>query len=49
RRAGDIAACYADPTFAKEDLDWQAVHGLEDMVNSSWHWQSTNPNGYNGE
>ncbi|MGL6122853.1 MAG: UDP-glucose 4-epimerase GalE [Shewanella sp.] len=49
RRAGDIAACYADPTFAKEDLDWQAVHDLEDMVNSSWHWQSTNPNGYNGE
>ncbi|MCU8029660.1 UDP-glucose 4-epimerase GalE [Shewanella oncorhynchi] len=48
RRPGDIAACYADPTHAREDLDWQATHTLEDMANSSWHWQSTNPNGYNG-
>lgn len=48
RRPGDIAACYADPTHAKEDLGWQATHSLADMVNSSWHWQSSNPNGYNG-
>ncbi|WMB71720.1 UDP-glucose 4-epimerase GalE [Shewanella oncorhynchi] len=47
RRPGDIAACYADPTHAREDLGWQATHTLEDMANSSWHWQSTNPNGYN--
>ncbi|MGL4448864.1 UDP-glucose 4-epimerase GalE [Shewanella sp.] len=48
RRPGDIAACYADPTFAKEDLGWQATHSLEDMASSSWHWQSSNPTGYNG-
>ncbi|AAN54719.1 UDP-glucose 4-epimerase GalE [Shewanella oneidensis MR-1] len=48
RRPGDIAACYADPDHAKTDLDWQATHSLEDMANSSWHWQSTNPNGYKG-
>ena len=48
RRPGDIAACFADPTHAREDLGWQATHTLEDMANSSWHWQSTNPNGYNG-
>ncbi|ABN61000.1 UDP-glucose 4-epimerase GalE [Shewanella baltica] len=48
RRPGDIAACYADPTHAREDLGWQATHTLADMANSSWHWQSTNPNGYNG-
>ena len=48
RRPGDIAACYADPTHAREELGWQATHTLEDMANSSWHWQSTNPNGYNG-
>lgn len=48
RRPGDIAACYADPTHAREGLGWQATHTLEDMANSSWHWQSTNPNGYNG-
>ncbi|MCS6173286.1 UDP-glucose 4-epimerase GalE [Shewanella sp. SP1S1-7] len=48
RRPGDIAACYADPIHAREDLGWQATHTLADMANSSWHWQSTNPNGYNG-
>lgn len=48
RRPGDIAACYADPTHAREDLGWQATHTIADMANSSWHWQSTNPNGYNG-
>lgn len=48
RRPGDIAACYANPTHAREDLGWQATHTLADMANSSWHWQSTNPNGYNG-
>ncbi|MEL4279460.1 MULTISPECIES: UDP-glucose 4-epimerase GalE [Shewanella] len=48
RRPGDIAACYANPDHAKTDLGWQATHSLEDMANSSWHWQSTNPNGYKG-
>lgn len=46
RRPGDIAACYADPSHASTDLKWQASHSLEDMANSSWHWQSSNPNGY---
>ena len=46
RRPGDIAACYANPEHARTDLGWQATHSLEDMANSSWHWQSTNPNGY---
>lgn len=48
RRPGDIAACYADPTHAKQSLGWHTTHTLEDMANSSWHWQSTNPNGYKG-
>ncbi|MCG9698311.1 UDP-glucose 4-epimerase GalE [Shewanella sp. Isolate11] len=46
RRPGDIAACYADPEKAKTELNWQATHTIEDMANSSWHWQSRNPNGY---
>jgi len=46
RRPGDIGACYADPTKAKAELNWTATHNLEDMVNSSWKWQSMNPNGY---
>ncbi|WP_394229032.1 UDP-glucose 4-epimerase GalE [Shewanella colwelliana] len=48
RRPGDIAACYADPAKAQTELNWQASHSLEDMANSSWHWQSSNPNGYGG-
>ncbi|RTR32493.1 UDP-glucose 4-epimerase GalE [Shewanella atlantica] len=46
RRPGDIAACYAAPQKAKTELGWQATHTLEDMANSSWKWQSTNPDGY---
>ncbi|WP_076542436.1 UDP-glucose 4-epimerase GalE [Shewanella sp. UCD-KL21] len=46
RRPGDIGACYADPTKAKAELNWTATHNLDDMVNSSWKWQSQNPNGY---
>ena len=46
RRPGDVAACYADPTKAREVLHWQATHTLEDMVRDSWRWQSQNPNGY---
>ncbi|MCF1428056.1 MAG: UDP-glucose 4-epimerase GalE [Shewanella sp.] len=47
RRPGDIAACYANPAKANAELDWQATHSIEDMANSSWRWQSNNPNGYN--
>ncbi|QYK14294.1 UDP-glucose 4-epimerase GalE [Shewanella rhizosphaerae] len=46
RRPGDIAACYADPHKAQSELNWQATHTIEDMANSSWHWQSSNPSGY---
>ena len=46
RRAGDIAACYADPTKAEKELGWHATHTLADMVRDSWRWQSQNPNGY---
>ena len=46
RRAGDIASCYADPNRALLLLGWKANLGLQDMCKSSWHWQSTNPKGY---
>lgn len=46
RRAGDIAACYADAGKAKRELHWQAQRGLDDMCASLWNWQSKNPNGY---
>ena len=41
RRPGDIAECYADPTKAKNELGWVAVHGIEDMCSSSWNFLLT--------
>ena len=46
RRPGDAPECYADPSYAKTLLGWQATHTLDDMCASSWKWQSMNPNGY---
>jgi UDP-glucose 4-epimerase len=46
RRPGDIAICYADPGFAKAELDWAAERGVDEMVGDTWRWQSGNPNGY---
>jgi UDP-glucose 4-epimerase len=46
RRPGDVAACYADATRARVELDWEAKMSLEDMVKDSWNWQSQNPEGY---
>ncbi|MBL4798151.1 MAG: UDP-glucose 4-epimerase GalE [Oleispira sp.] len=48
RRPGDVAACYADATRAKEELNWVAEMSLKDMVRDSWKWQSENPEGYKG-
>ena len=46
RRLGDIAACYADPTKAWEQLGWRAERGIEEMCRDSWSWQKNNPNGF---
>ncbi|MGL5992013.1 MAG: UDP-glucose 4-epimerase, partial [Aeromonas sobria] len=46
RRAGDIAACWADPAKAQRDLGWQATRDIDAMCADSWRWQSANPNGY---
>jgi len=48
RRAGDIAACYADPGLAEKELGWRAELTIEDACRDAWNWQSNNPNGYNG-
>ncbi|GHU12671.1 UDP-glucose 4-epimerase GalE [Betaproteobacteria bacterium] len=39
RRAGDVAACYANPTKAAQELGWQAGRSLEDMCASAWKFQ----------
>ena len=46
RRAGDIATCFADPSYAKEVLGWEATKGIEEMCEDAWRWQNNNPNGY---
>ncbi|WP_167526358.1 UDP-glucose 4-epimerase GalE [Bradyrhizobium huanghuaihaiense] len=48
RRAGDVAACYADPTFAMEALGWKSTRSLEQMCADHWRWQLQNPDGYHG-
>jgi UDP-glucose 4-epimerase len=46
RRAGDLAEYYAESSFAKEQLGWEAKHDLHRMCADTWRWQSRNPNGY---
>jgi len=46
RRAGDVAACYADPALAMTLLGWRARHDLDAMCRDAWHWQSLHPDGY---
>ncbi|WP_046004833.1 UDP-glucose 4-epimerase GalE [Pseudoalteromonas rubra] len=48
RRDGDIAACYAAPEKALNELGWQAQRGIDEMMQDTWRWQSQNPNGYEG-
>ena len=46
RRAGDVAACWANPDRAARDLGWRAQRSLEEMCAHAWKWQSSNPHGY---
>lgn len=46
KRAGDIAKCFADPSYSKQILGWEAKYTIEQMCKDSWRWQNKNPNGY---
>src|SRR3954453_8768188 len=46
RRAGDIAASYADASLAARALGWKAKLGIDEMCRDAWRWQSQNPNGF---
>ncbi|WP_439399880.1 UDP-glucose 4-epimerase GalE [Bradyrhizobium sp. PMVTL-01] len=48
RRAGDVAVCYADPTFAMKALGWKSTRSLQQMCSDHWRWQLQNPDGYFG-
>ena len=42
RRPGDIAACYADSSKAKEELGWEASKTIEDMCRDSYQYMIRN-------
>ncbi len=46
RRAGDIAAFYADASKARDELGWVAEYDMARMCEDGWRWQSQNPDGY---
>jgi UDP-glucose 4-epimerase len=46
RRPGDIAACWADPSLARQLLGWEAKRGIDAMCADAWRWQTMNPEGY---
>lgn len=46
RRSGDVAKCFADPSYAFEVLGWKANKGIREMCEDTWKWQSQNPDGY---
>jgi UDP-glucose 4-epimerase len=41
RRPGDVAQCYADPSYAREALGWEARLGVEEMCADTWRWQQS--------
>ena len=46
RRPGDLATLYANPSLARDLLDWRAELDMDAMATDAWRWQQKNPNGY---
>lgn len=42
RRPGDVAACYADPSYAKDKLNWEAELDIEDMCRDGYNYVKEN-------
>lgn len=38
RRPGDIAACFADPSYALQELNWKANKNIEDMCRDAYNY-----------
>ncbi|MBA2548698.1 MAG: UDP-glucose 4-epimerase GalE [Burkholderiaceae bacterium] len=49
RRAGDVAACWADGSSAQQLLGWRAAMSVEQACVDGWRWQQQNPDGYRGQ
>jgi UDP-glucose 4-epimerase len=39
RRPGDLAACWADASKARDELGWTAERSLEDMCRDAWRFE----------
>lgn len=46
RREGDLGTVFADASLAKSLLGWEAERDITNMIETSWRWQSNNPDGY---
>jgi UDP-glucose 4-epimerase len=46
RRSGDVAACWADPSLARQTIGWRARRDLDAMCTDAWRWQTANSNGH---
>lgn len=46
RRAGDLAASYADVGKVQRELGWRTTRTIDDMCVDTWRWQRQNPEGY---
>ena len=39
RRAGDIVAIWADPSYANNELGWRAERSLDETLAAAWKWE----------
>ena len=39
RRAGDIVAIWADPSYANDELGWKAERSLDQTLAAAWKWE----------
>ncbi len=39
RRPGDVITIYADNSKAKEQLGWEPLRGIDEMMESAWAWE----------
>jgi len=46
KRPGDVAECYADPSFAETALGFKTKKNLEQMCEDAWRFITENPEGY---
>ena len=46
KRLGDVSELYADISFAKRILGWEAKFNINEMCEDAWRWQQMNPEGF---